>query len=148
MQIRVATEAEIPEMHQVRLSVRENRLSDPARVQPRDYEALLSRGRGWVADIEGQIAGFAIADLERRSVWALFVRPAFEGRGIGRALHAAMIDWLFRAGAERVSLSTDPGTRAEAFYRSAGWHVVDREANGELRFEMSNEQWRGGSERL
>jgi GNAT superfamily N-acetyltransferase len=146
MNIRIATEAEIPQMHQVRMSVHENQLSNPLLVQPQDYQKMLSRrGRGWVAEAEDRIAGFAIADLERNNVWALFVHPEFEGRGIGRELHSAMMEWFFGAGAERVWLSTAPGTRAETFYKSAGWRLVGREANGELRFEMSNEDWRSRS---
>lgn len=129
-------------MHRVRLSVRENRLSDPARVQPHHYRSMLNEhGRGWVAEVEGRIAGFAIADLSRSNVWALFVDPAFEGAGIGRRLHDAMLDGMFAAGAEQVWLSTDPGTRAERFYRSAGWRLAGREENGELRFERSREGW-------
>ncbi len=36
MQIRLATEADIPEMHRIRTSVRENRLADPCLVQSND----------------------------------------------------------------------------------------------------------------
>ncbi len=139
--IRVANEADIPEMHRIRLAVRENRLADPDAVQPHHYRPLLgAEGRGWVAEVDGGIAGFAVADLARGNVWALFVDPDFEGRGIGRRLHDAMMEWLFASGAERVWLSTDPGTRAEAFYRAAGWHPAG-EHRGETRYEMSREQW-------
>ena len=89
-------------------------------MQPHHYRPLLGgEGRGWVAELDGGIAGFAVADLARGNVWALFVDPDFEGRGVGRRLHDAMMEWCFASGAERVWLSTDPGTRAEAFYRAA-----------------------------
>ena len=144
MQIRVATEADIAEMHRIRTSVRENRLADPSLVQPGDYRAMLAEhGRGWVAESGGRIIGFAVADLARRNVWALFVDPDSEGRGAGRLLHEAMMGWMFAAGAEEVWLGTDPGTRAERFYRAAGWRYAGAQANGEARYEMSREEWNG-----
>lgn len=141
--VRSATVADIAEMHRVRTSVRENRLGDPAWIQPRDYEAMLTEhGRGWVAEADGRIAGFAVADRSRMNVWALFVDPDAEGRGVGRRLHEAMMEWFFAAaGAERVWLSTDPGTRAERFYQAAGWRYAGPEPNGEARYELSREQW-------
>lgn len=144
MVIRAATEADIPKMHQIRMAVQENRLTDPGSVQPEDYQALMrDGGRGWVAELGGRMVGFAMGDRPRSNVWALFVDPAFEGRGAGRRLHDPMLEWLFSAGADRVWLSTDPGTRAETFYRAAGWrHAGDRE-NGEARYEMTRERWLG-----
>ena len=68
---------------------------------------------------------------------ALFVDPAFEGRGIGRALHDAMVSWLFERGSEPLWLTTEPNTRAEQFYSTAGWRRAGIEANGELRFELT-----------
>jgi GNAT superfamily N-acetyltransferase len=148
LQVRIATVADVPGMHRVRTSVRENRLSDPAWITPDDYRAMLTeRGRGWVAEIDGRIVGFAVADASRANVWALFVDPGAEGHGAGRRLHDAMMEWFFlSAGAERVWLSTDPGTRAEAFYRTAGWRSCGLEPNGEARYEMTREEWlsRGG----
>lgn len=124
------------------MSVRENRLNDTSHIQPDDYRTMLTqRGQGWVAEIDGRIAGFAVADRERSNVWALFVHPDFEGRGVGRRLHDVMLGWFFEAGAAAVWLGTSPDTRAEVFYRSAGWRMVGREANGELRFEMSRDAW-------
>lgn len=143
MQIRVATEADIPAMHRVRTSVLENRLRDPARVQPGDYRSRMGgRGRAWVAEVGERVVGFAVADLSRRSVWALFVDPAFEGRGAGRRLHDEMMEWLFAAGVDRVRLSTDPGTRAERFYLAAGWEHAGSEPDGEIRYQMSRQRWR------
>jgi GNAT superfamily N-acetyltransferase len=142
MNIRQAVEADIPEMHRVRMSVQENRLSNPALVQPEHYRPmLLQDGRGWVAEIDGRIAGFAVADLARANIWALFVDPPFEGRGVGRALHDTMMEWVFAAGAEQVWLGTSPNTRAERFYRRARWRYAGQEPNGEARFEMTRDEW-------
>lgn len=140
---RVATTADVAEMHRIRLAVRENRLSNPAAAQPNDYVSrLTARGRGWVAAIDGAIAGFAIADRLPAHVWALFVDPQHEGRGIGRRLHDDVVEWLFAAGADRIWLSTEANTRAERFYRAAGWVAVGIQPNGEIRFELTHDRWR------
>ena len=142
VEIRVAGPDDFPAMHRIRMAVRENVLSDPARVQPSDYAAILDAGgRGWVAEADGRMVGFAVADLARANVWALFVDPGFEGRGVGRRLHDTMMDWFFDQGVDRVWLGTDPGTRAEGFYRSAGWRPAGEEPNGEVRFEISRTEW-------
>jgi GNAT superfamily N-acetyltransferase len=138
MSLRLATLADIDAMHRLRLSVRENALADPRRVVAQHYVPMLEKnGRGWVYELERKIVGFAIADHSRRNIWALFVDPAFEGLGIGRALHDAMVDWLFEQGHEPLWLTTGPDTRAERFYSTAGWRRQGTDANGELRFELT-----------
>ena len=140
--LRPASAADFSEMHRVRMSVRENRLSNPASVQPGDCEAILERnGRAWVVEHGQRIIGFAVADIARSNVWALFVDPEAEGRGVGRRLHDTMMAWMFSAGAAEVWLTTGPGTRAERFYRSAGWRHAGMEPNGEARYVMTREQW-------
>lgn len=139
MIFRSATEADIDGMHRVRMAVQENRLSDPLRVTHAMYrEMLLEKGAGWVCEAEGEVAGFAIVDLSLSNIWALFVDPLFEKRGVGRQLHDLMLSWSFAAGQSKLWLSTDPGTRAEAFYRKAGWVETGIEQNGEIRFELSS----------
>lgn len=141
VQIRTAAEVDIPEMHRIRMTVAENRLTNPAGVRPDDYRHMLGdRGRGWVAETDGRIVGFAVADRARANIWALFVDGAFEKRGIGRALHDRMMEWLFATGAERAWLTTATGTRAERFYRAASWRHVGTE-NGEARYELSRREW-------
>ncbi len=138
MTIRVAVLADVAAMHRVRLAVTENALSSPTRITPEQYQQMLERdGRGWVFEENGRVVGFAVADDVRRNVWALFVDPAYEGRGIGRALHDVMMRWLFEVGSQPVWLGTAPGTRAERFYDAAGWERTGRLDNGEIRFEMT-----------
>jgi GNAT superfamily N-acetyltransferase len=142
IQVRIATVADIREMHGIRTAVRENRLVNPLTVQPQDYAALMSTGgRAWVAEANGEMLGFAAADLRRFNVWALFVAPEFEGRGAGRRLHDRMMEWLFANGADHVWLSTDRGTRAESFYKAAGWRYAGEQTNGEARYELMREWW-------
>jgi len=135
--IRLALDGDIAAMHAIRLSVRENQLDDPGSVLPHHYQAFLTdAGRGWVAEIDGRLVGFAVADRVHSSIWALFVDPGFEGRGIGRKLHQTMIDWLFETGAGQIRLSTSPNTRAERFYRAAGWQPAGLK-NGEASYVLS-----------
>lgn len=144
MSLRIADIADIPAMHEVRLSVRENVLTSSASVTPKRYRTLLSEdGRGWVYELDGAIVGFVVADAVRRNIWALFVRPEHEGQGIGRTLHDAALDWLFAQGSEPVWLETEPNTRALRFYDAAGWQRGNETAKGALRLEMRT--WRTGS---
>jgi GNAT superfamily N-acetyltransferase len=138
MPVRTAQLADIEAMHRLRLAVSENRLRDLRRVTPEHYREMLEeKGRGWVYEIDGDVRGFAIADRADRNIWALFVAPGFEGRGIGRVLHDVMVAWLFEVSAAPIWLTTEAGTRAASFYAAAGWREVRREGNGELRFELS-----------
>lgn len=131
-------------MHAVRLAVRENALSDENRVRPEHYRAMLQEsGRGWVHEESDKVEAFGIADHARRNIWALFVAPDFEGRGIGRELLEVMVTWLFEQSRERVWLTTARNTRAEHFYRAAGWRAVGAVAHGEIRFELSAGDSRG-----
>ncbi|MFD3000293.1 GNAT family N-acetyltransferase [Pontibacter toksunensis] len=140
---RRATVADIEEMFRVRMAVHENRLSDPSLVTHATCsEMLLEKGAGWVCEVEGEVVGFSIVDLTRSNIWALFVDPLFEKKGIGRQLHDLMVSWSFANGQPRLWLSTDPGTRAEAFYRKAGWVETGTEQNGEIRFELSSDNFR------
>lgn len=120
--LRRACSADIPAMSAIRLSVTENVLSDPGRVTLQMYEDYLDRdGRGWVAEIDGEIAGFSYADRHGASIWALFISPRYEGRGLGKGLLDLAVTWLFGQGHERITLGTTPGTRAERFYAAQGW---------------------------
>jgi len=132
--VREATVHDIAAMHRVRMAVRENRLLDPSRITEADYVAHLTKlGRGWVAELDGAIAGFAAGRATDGNIWALFVDPACEGRGCGTRLHDVMVSWLFAQGLGRLWLSTEPGTRAERFYLRRGWVPDPPHPPGEVR---------------
>lgn len=119
---RLATVADIPVLTEIRLAVKENALSNPARVPYQvyvDYLELL--GRGWVCEEKGEIIGFSYAAKEDSSIWALFVRPECEGLGAGKALLALAVEWLFSLGNSTVTLGTAANTRADRFYQRQGW---------------------------
>ncbi|SMB92963.1 GCN5-related N-acetyltransferase [Hymenobacter roseosalivarius DSM 11622] len=142
MLYREAQVADIPQHMVVRMAVRENQLSNPDRVTEQDnIDYLTKRGNGWVCEADDQIVGFAIADLQDHSIWALFVHPDYEQQGIGRQLQALMLRWYFSHTQHPIWLSTSPGTRAERFYRKSGWREAGRTASGEVRFELKMEEW-------
>ena len=148
MIFREALIADIPQIQVVRHSVKENMLSDPALVTDEDcVEFLTVRGKGWICEIENTIVGFAIADLKEHNIWALFIHPDFEGKGIGKRLHRMMMDWYFSQTDNTVWLGTAPGTRAEEFYKQQGWKNVGTVNNGEVKFEMSKEDWVKGKKK-
>ncbi len=135
--IRQARRGDIPAMHSIRMGVRENRLVSAIVTEASYVPQMEDVGRGWVAEVDGTIAGFAVGNGRTGNIWALFVDPAHEGRGIGRRLHDVMVAWLWTQALDRLWLTTAPGTRAERFYEAAGWTRVGAVASGEQRFEMT-----------
>ena len=141
--IREAQPEDIPQIQIVRNSVRENTLSDPGLVTDKDCEEFLfERGKGWVAETEDQIVGFSIIDLKENNIWALFVHPDFENKGIGTKLHDVMLNWYFEDNRENIWLGTSPDTRAETFYRMSGWKETGTHGKGEIKFEMTYNAWK------
>lgn len=135
IEVRVAGFEDIPAMHRIRLAVRENRLTTTV-ITETDYMTPLSiTGRGWVTVRDDGIGGFAIALRETGAIWALFVDPACEGQGHGRCLLETAQAWLASLGHVRIHLNTEPGTRAEGFYRALGWHAAGTNDLGEILFE-------------
>lgn len=102
---------------------------------------LTERGKGWVCEMDGEIVGFAIADLKDNNIWALFMKPEYEKQGIGRQLHTIMLDWYFSKTTKTVWLGTNPNTRAELFYRKAGWKEAGTHGDGEIKFIMTYNDW-------
>jgi len=142
---RQALRSDIPGMHRVRLAVRENPLtSDVIREEHYVPEIELS-GRGWVIEEAGEIVAFAVGNLSRRNIWALFVAPDHERKGYGRRLHDVMVRWLFDQGIESIWLSTGAGTRAQGFYEAAGWCFSRELDDGERFYELQADAARSTS---
>ncbi len=53
-----------------------------------------------------------------------------------------MLDWYFSRTQKTVWLGTAPNSRAEKFYRIAGWKEVGTHGKGEIKFEMEYEDWK------
>ncbi len=138
-------EALLSDIHQIQIvrnAVKENTLSNPALVTDADCEEYLTlRGKGWVAVADDAMLGFSIVDLKENNIWALFVHPDYEAKGIGKKLHHLMLNWYFDQTKKTVWLGTSPGTRAEKFYNHMGWTEVGKQGSKEIKFEMSYEAY-------
>ena len=88
------------------------------------------------------IVGFAIVSVVDHNVWALFIQPSHDKKGIGKKLHDEMMNWYFSQTSDTIWLGTAPHTRAEGFYRSAGWKETGMHGKGEIKFEMTAVDWR------
>ncbi len=133
---------DIKQIQVVRNSVKENALSNPALVSDKDCEEFITvRGKGWVCELDNTIVGFSIVDLKENNIWALFVKPEFEKKGIGKELYTRMMDWYFDQTKTPVWLGTAPNTRAEKFYEKLGWVKTGTVNKGETKFEMSYKSW-------
>ena len=140
--IREATAADMPGISRVRLSVVENaataeRLAQRGITNESVAASFLADAKGWVAEEAGEIVAFSIADRAARSVFALFVLPSHEGRGLGSQLLSNAVQWLWDDGATRIWLATGPGTRAAYFYQRRGWLHTGPADHGDIRFELS-----------
>ncbi len=134
-ELRPARESDIPRLMEIRAAVRENRLVSLT-IGPDNYGPYVADARCWVWD-EGRVHGFAALDAEAESVWALFVDPAAEGRGIGRTLLDRLVAEARRRGLRALTLETAAGTRAELFYLRAGWKKAGRARNDSVRMTIT-----------
>ena len=139
--IRVATEADVESLFDIRTSVLENHQSraDLARVgvTPETVAKMLhSSSRAWIASERKQDVAFSMADASDATIFAMFVRPAFEGRGLGRILMKRAEEWLFEQGCVEIWLLTDANrdVRANGFYRHLGWDDAGIQQDGQVKF--------------
>lgn len=138
LKYREAELADIPRLQVIRAAVRENVLSNPGLVTVPDYEEhIAGPGRSWVCEEDAVILGFSSAHPQQKSIWALFIDPAHERRGIGRELLDRAVAWLWsHPELDAIRLTTAVGTRADQFYRAAGWTDVGRSRSGEVIFTL------------
>ncbi len=137
--IRPATEADVDAVFHIRTSVKENHLSleqmaamgiTPDVIR----EAITAEPCAWLAEADGKPVGFVMVDAEEGCVFAAFVLPEWEGRGIGQRLMAKAEASLFRQH-ETIWLETDGRSRASGFYAHLDWKPAVSYPNGDVRFE-------------
>lgn len=87
---------------------------------PATYPALLGRGGGLKAHVNGELAGYAILDTARSEVDAVFVDPQFAGQGIGKALLRALEQMTGQPSALHLYASLN----AVPFYEAAGYRAM------------------------
>ncbi len=140
--LRSAAPSDVDALFEVRCSVAENHQSreelaelgiTPASVarmiQGGDYITL-------IAELGGEPVGFTMVEVSENYLFACFVRPAFENRGIGRALMEQTEEELMRRGVTSIWLSTgaEPDLRAVGFYENLGWSRDGFLDDGQIRF--------------
>ncbi|CAM3747386.1 N-acetyltransferase GCN5 [Pseudomonas reidholzensis] len=141
--LRLASPSDIDLLFDIRTSVQQNHLSreqmqamgiTPAAIG----DAIRAAPCVWIAELQGEAAGFAMVDIDDGELFALFVRPHLEGKGVGRLLLQQAEESLFQRH-ETIHLTTDAdeAMRAVGFYRRHGWAwagaVDDRDARFEKR---------------
>jgi len=96
-----------------------------------DWRAMTRDGAIFIATVGSQAVG-VVAGLPRdgaleRGLGAMWVAPAWRGRGVAAMLAGAVIDWARSQGCSRISLwvPADDG-RARAFYRRQGFQPTGR----------------------
>lgn len=143
MKIRIAQRDDIDTLFEIRTSVVENYQSREEIAQlgitPESVAKMLATdGRAWVAEIDDRPIGFSIANATEKTIFGLFVLPAFEGQGAGRALIQAAENWLWSQGIEEIWLVTgnNPNFRAYGFYLHLNWVPVGVESKGDFPGEM------------
>ena len=136
--IRPGERGDMAELVALRTSVVENHLSVDEMatrgITPETVLASIEAGERccFVAEEDGVIAGFSMADRRDGLIFALFTRPGHEGRGHGGRLLDAALDWLKACDHEAAWLHTAPGTRAERFYLSRGWRPDGKTDDGDV----------------
>ncbi len=143
MNIRIVQPDDIETLFEIRTSVVENYQSREEiaelGITPESVANMLETDCcAWIAEIGDRPIGFAIANASERTILGLFVLPAFESRGVGRALMHAAESWLWSQGIDEIWLLTgnDPSLRAYGFYLHLNWVPVGVELAGDFKGEM------------
>ena len=126
----------------VRVAVRENRLNysqlRAIGITPESIAQDLSEdSKAWVCECDGKVVGFSMANSTDGRIFALFVLPDYEQKGIGKELLAMSVSWLRSKRVPKAWLTTDEDTRAAGFYRNVGWSTNGEIDHGEIRFELN-----------
>jgi len=138
MQIREIRVADVPVLFEVRVATRENALSRAKLtrmgITVESVTTMLgSTHAGWLCEVDGRVAGFAMGNRATGEMWVIALLPEYENRGIGGALLTRVEKDLWAAGWDEIWLTTDVDTalRAYGFYLRQGW--LDSEIRDGLR---------------
>lgn len=139
IQIRLARPSDVGGIFRVRTSVNENvltvtEMAEMGITEVSVSEMIQSAPCAWVACDGVQIVGFSMIDSDEGSLFAAFVLPSFEGKGIGKKLVHAAEEVLFSKHA-LAWLETAGTSRAAGFYRHLGWGNEQDIGEGDVRLE-------------
>ncbi len=142
MNLREARVEDIATLFAIRTSVLENHHSletlAALGVTPETIAQMLNTTcKAWIAELEEQAVGFSMANAVDRMIFGLFVRPAYERRGIGRLLLQQAEAWLWSdPDTQEIWLLTNknPQLRAYGFYQHLGWMPLKDPFSQQLKF--------------
>lgn len=139
MTIRAATPDDIDGLFHVRTSVRENTLTieeleELGITKAAVTDLIHNSPCAWVAAEDQKIVGFSMIIPEDACLFAAFVLPEYENRGIGKQLVRIAEETLFQQH-EVIWLETGKSTRAAGFYRYTGWGNETAADEGDIRLE-------------
>ena len=102
---------------------------DPERFQLDDFERQTVGEVVWVAEKDGELAGFISVDEAEAFIHHLFVAPAYQGLGIGRRLLRSLREWLQPPYTLKCLAKNK---KARAFYKKNSWRLIGegRSRNG------------------
>lgn len=129
--IRPACEQDMSLLAEIYLRVRRETFLwvDPYHFSREDLAAHTTGERLFVCeDKRGTIAGFTALWEADDFIHMLYILPAFQGRGAGKALLAALPDWPRRRYRLKCLVKN---TRAMSFYRTHGFEIIGDGASPE-----------------
>lgn len=137
--VRTAQLSDIDGMFEVRTSVIENHLSREEMRQMGITESAVAdmiekNHCAWVATENDKIIGFTMILQDEGCLFAAFVLPEYEGRGVGRSLVDLAEQELFKHH-KAVWLETDKNSRAAKFYMRLGWVKKENISESDIRLE-------------
>jgi len=92
-----------------------------SRLAPDTYDSVIRGKAMYVAQHEDEVVGFGQLDVVKGEVEAVYVRPEFEGAGIGSRLLEMLETVAVECGVKRLFL--DSSLNAVGFYQYAGYEA-------------------------
>ena len=136
---RLALTTDTEGIFEVRTSVKENYLSREEMEQMEITESvvtdMIDESRcAWVAVDDGKVIGFSMILPDEGCLFAAFVLPEYEGKGVGGSLVKLAEQEVFKHH-KTVWLETDKNSRAAKFYMRLGWVKKENVSESDIRLE-------------
>ncbi|MEJ4043735.1 GNAT family N-acetyltransferase [Erwinia sp. SLM-02] len=136
---RIAQPDDVESIFDVRTSVTENHLSREEMqligINESIVADMVQQNRcAWVATLNDKVIGFSMILPDEGCLFAAFVLPEYEGRGVGRSLVELAEHELFKHH-EKIWLETDKNSRAAQFYMQLGWGKTKNLNGSDIRLE-------------
>jgi GNAT superfamily N-acetyltransferase len=94
-------------------------------------QAISDTPCAWVAELDSEVIGFSMVQQDDGCLFAAFVVPEHEGKGVGTRLIQIAERVLFEHH-DVAWLETAEGSRAASLYRHLGWNIPTDIGNGDV----------------